>query len=83
MREARKLDTRDLWDARVEGQAKELNYNTWLVQPLYKSPIIPLFCRNMREALSRTGIQLDRHSISALALTGMNNIQMTFLRILQ
>jgi len=53
MREARKLDTRDLWDARVEGQAKELNYNTW----------------NMREALSRTGIQLDRHSISALALT--------------
>ena len=30
-REARKLDVRDLWDARVEGQAKELNYNTWLV----------------------------------------------------
>ena len=24
----------------------------------------------MREALSRTGIQLDRHSISTLALTG-------------
>ena len=30
-REARKLDARDLWDARVEGQAKELNYNTWFV----------------------------------------------------
>merc|ERR1719209_2544524 len=45
--------TRALWEARVEGQAKELNYNTW----------------NMRGALSRTGIQLDRHSISALALT--------------
>merc|ERR1712107_518735 len=41
------------WDARVEGQARELNYNTW----------------HMREALSRTGIQLDRHSISTLALT--------------
>jgi len=52
-RDARKLDTKDLWDARVEGQARELNYNTW----------------HMREALSRTGIQLDRHSISTLALT--------------
>ena len=30
-RTARKLDAKDLWDARVEGQAKELNYNTWLV----------------------------------------------------
>ena len=28
-RDARKLDTKDLWDARVEGQARELNYNTW------------------------------------------------------
>merc|ERR1712107_936045 len=41
------------WDARVEGQARELNYNTW----------------HMREALSITGIQLDRQSISTLALT--------------
>jgi len=54
MREARKGDARELWDSRVEGQANELNYDTW----------------HMREALSRTGIALDRHAISTLALTG-------------
>ena len=28
-RQVRKDDAKDLWDARVEGQANELNYNTW------------------------------------------------------
>jgi len=52
-RQVRKDDAKDLWDARVEGQANELNYNTW----------------HMRDALSRTGIHLDRLAISNLALT--------------
>lgn len=53
------------------GQRVELQHMVGST-PWY-CPIIPLLWRNMREALSRTGIQLDRHSISALALTGTNN----------
>jgi len=52
-RKVLKQDTTDLWDCRVEGVGNTLNYNTW----------------HMRESLSRTGILLDRHMLSNLAIT--------------
>ena len=52
-RKALKQDTRDLWECRVEGVGNTLNYNTW----------------HIRESLARTGIAIDRHILSNLAIT--------------
>lgn len=52
-RKLKKEDARDLWDCRVEGVGNTLNYNTWY----------------MRESLARTGVVLDRHMLSNLAIT--------------
>ena len=52
-RQVIKRDAQDLWDCRVEGVGNTLNYNTW----------------HMRESLARTGVVLDRHMLSKLAIT--------------
>ena len=52
-RQVIKQDAKDLWDCRVEGVGNTLNYNTW----------------HMRESLARTGVALDRHMLSKLAIT--------------
>lgn len=53
MRTHRKKDIKNLWDVRLEGACQEMNYNGWF----------------MRDALSRTGIHLDRKVLANFALT--------------
>ena len=52
-RKYRKKDNQDLWDTRIEGACKDLNYNSWF----------------MRESLTRTGLYLDRKILANIAFT--------------
>ncbi|XP_023332635.1 uncharacterized protein LOC111704584 [Eurytemora carolleeae] len=52
-RKYRKQDYKDLWDMRIEGACRELNYNSWFMQ----------------ESLARTGVHLDRKILANMAFT--------------
>jgi len=53
LRQTRKRDAISLWDSRIQGVSDTLNYDSWY----------------MRDALTRSGVYLDRHVISSLSLT--------------